>query len=275
MCLKYSVPKLLLGLSLFLWPFAGGAADELVAEAVRCPPPGEGQYEVTEVIDAHTFRVENGLVVRLAGIEPPKPEYVRPGADISRLTEAARITLKKMLDGALVSLGFGDIQYDRYGRALAHVTLADGTWAQAAMIEEGLGRARAIAGEGSCLGELVQLERDARRGRTGIWRNAEYAIIRSDDPSLVERKGLYVLVEGRVVSVGRGHRVDFLNFGHHWRQDFTVLVPKKVAEQITNGGVPIESLAGRRVRIRGVVEEHDGPEIRLNDPGALEILGGE
>ena len=48
----------------------------------------------------------------------------------------------------------------------------------------------------------------------------------ADDPSLLMRNGLYDLVEGRVVSVGYGSRMVFLDFGRNFRTDFTVMVPK-------------------------------------------------
>jgi hypothetical protein len=100
-------------------------------------------------------------------------------------------------------------------------------------------------------------------------------VIGADDPSLIERKGLYVLVVGRVVSVGRGNRVDFLNFGRYWRRDFTVLVGAPVSARLTEKGLPVEELAGRRVLVRGVIGEGGGPAIRLNDPGEIEILDDE
>jgi hypothetical protein len=84
-----------------------------------------------------------------------------------------------------------------------------------------------------------------------------------------------VLVEGRVVSVGRGNRLDFLNFGRNWRRDFTVMVDASASGGMAESELPIESLSGRRVLVRGVVEESGGPAMRLSDPSEIEILDGE
>ena len=174
--------------------------------------------------------------------------------------------------GFRVEISLGEVQLDRHERTLAQVYLGDGTWLQAAMVEAGLARVRPFAGDFSCLDSLVALESEARNMGRGLWRSAEYSVISAYDPSLIDRKGLYVLVEGRVLSVGHGNRVDFLNFGQFWRSDFTVMVAAKIAKRFTEIGQPIDTLAKRRVRVRGVIEESGGPAIRLSDPGEIEVL---
>ena len=38
--------------------------------------------------------------------------------------------------------------------------------------------------------------------------------------------------------------------------------------------VPADALKGRRVRVRGVIEESGGPAIRMGEPVAFELLDG-
>jgi hypothetical protein len=80
---------------------------------------------------------------------------------------------------------------------------------------------------------------------------------------------------GRVVSVGLGNRLDFLNFGRNWRRDFTVMVGAPVSARMAEGGLPISALSGRHVLVRGVIEESGGPAMRLSDPSEIEILDDE
>lgn len=143
------------------------------------------------------------------------------------------------------------------------------------MIAAGLARAQPASGDTSCLADLVRIEDTAQRNRRGLWQHDRYAPFRADDPSLVAQKGLYVLVEGRIISVGRGNRMNFLNFGRYWRQDFTVMVPAAVAARMADSGMAVESLAERKVRVRGIIEEDDGPLIRLTDAAEVEILGDD
>jgi hypothetical protein len=133
-------------------------------------------------------------------------------------------------------------------------------------------RVRWQAGEDPCFQTLLAIERGAREAAIGLWASPDYAILSADDPSLPSRNGLYELVEGRVLSVGHGSRMVFLDFGRNVRQDFTARVPPALADQLAAAGVDVDSLEGRRVRVRGLIEESGGPAIRLNDPAELELL---
>lgn len=247
---------------------AGGrAGNDQVCELV----PG-GSATVAEVVDGDTLVLADGRVVRLAGVEAPKSFQARPGADIGALEDAARAELECLVATKTVALRLGRYSGDRHGRILAHLFREDGTWVQAAMVAAGLARLRPFAGDWSCLAGLIAGESEAREARRGLWRSDEFSVISAYDSSLIERKGLYVLVEGRVLSVGRGNRMDFLNFGRYWRRDFTVLVGASVARGLAERGVAMESLAEQHVRVRGVLEESGGPAIRLSDPGDIEIL---
>ena len=67
----------------------------------------------------------------------------------------------------------------------------------------------------------------------------------------------------------------FLDFGPVYRRDFTVMIPNPVAARLAEAGFPVDSLKGRSVRVRGVVEESGGPAIRVYDPVAIEVLDEE
>jgi micrococcal nuclease len=251
------------------------AAVTASAETV-CNLVSGGTATVAAVVDGDTLALTDGRVLRLAGIEAPKAFLARPGADVAALAEASREELERLVgEGARIELGLGAEQLDRHGRVLAEVRLGNGSSLQETLVAGGFARARPFAGNASCLGPLLLLEQEARRRKFGLWRSAEFGVIRADDPSLIERKGLYVLVEGRVLSVGRGNRLDFLNFGRNWRRDFTVMVGAPVSARMAENGLAISTLSGRRVIVRGVVEDSGGPAMRLSDPSEIEILDDE
>jgi len=79
-------------------------------------------------------------------------------------------------------------------------------------------------------------------------------------------------VEGRVRSVGERERRTYLNFGRAWSEDFTVTIPKRSWTILAGDGVSASGLRGRPVRVRGVLEEWNGPALTLSAPDALEIL---
>jgi micrococcal nuclease len=115
-------------------------------------------------------------------------------------------------------------------------------------------------------------ERAARKASLGIWSTREFAARNAADPSLRQEIGLYELVEGRVGSVGVGEQAVFLNFGRRRRGDFTVIIAKAIAARLAEAGLPVDKLETRKVRVRGVIEESDGPAIRITDPANIELL---
>jgi micrococcal nuclease len=240
-----------------------------------CARIGSESATVFEIVDGDTLVLADGRVLRLAGVEAPKTYLARPGAEIEAVAVAARRALERLAGGKRVAIRPVEPARDRHGRIRAELTLEDGTWLQQAMVERGFVRVRPFAGEDSCLDALRAGEREAREARRGLWRDAEFSVVSAYDPSLIERNGLYVVVEGRVISVGHGDRVDFLNFGHVWRRDFTVLVGATAARRLAESGRSTDTMIGKRVQVRGIMEESGGPAIRLSDPGEIEILGEE
>ena len=137
-------------------------------------------------------------------------------------------------------------------------------------------RDRAARWRRACLrARAAAFEASARRARAGLWTDSKIVAKATDESSLLAKSGLYGLVEGRVVSVGYGSRMVFLDFGRSFRTDFTVMVPMTLVPRLVEAGITVESLAGRAIRVRGVIEETGGPAIRLTDPLALELLDRE
>ncbi|MBZ9937396.1 thermonuclease family protein [Mesorhizobium sp. BR1-1-16] len=253
-----------LALASFFVPMASAMAD--------CPlEPAEGG-RVAAVIDGATLRLDDGLVIRLAGIaapEPPLSAAVSPWP----LAEAARAALAKLALGQDIALELPLAGRDRYGRAIAVVTAegADGSLNEA-LIAEGLARVMPGDEPSGCLSSLFATEREARENRLGLWSDPYYAIRAARDPALADRADVYDLVEGRVLSVGVRGRVAYLDFGRDWRTDFTAVVAGPAGEALAALGQAPASLRGRHVRLRGWIEDHDGPSLRVTNPAQLELL---
>lgn len=223
---------------------------------------------VTEVVDGDTIRLDGGTVVRLAAIEAPKRLAGRSKGDPWPL--AAGTFLGELVLGKQVEIA--PIDGDRYGRVHGDVRLPDGRWLQGALIAAGLARVRPLSGENACVAALLGDEAAARRAAAGLWGSADYAVKAADDPSLLERSGLYEIVEGQVLSVGHGSRLVFIDFGRDFRHDFTVMLSPSVVRLFLASGRAVESLKGRFVRVRGLIENNGGPAIRLSDPIELELV---
>jgi DNA/RNA endonuclease YhcR with UshA esterase domain len=85
-------------------------------------------------------------------------------------------------------------------------------------------------------------------------------------------RGRFAIVEGKVLSVRESGATIYVNFGRRWDEDFTVTISKRSERLFAASGVMPKSLTGRRIRIRGVVEERGGPWIEAVLPRQIEIV---
>jgi endonuclease YncB( thermonuclease family) len=200
--------------------------------------------------------LEDGRTVRLAGIEPGAAPELGAGT---------AVTLKRL--GA---------ETDRYGRLEAHVFIdEEGTqrWVQAELVARGLARVSSRVGDPACAKILLAKEESARTARLGLWAEPVYVIGKAEDPAGVLRsRGRFALVEGRIVSVRESGGTIYVNFGRRWSEDFTVTIAKRNERAFVAAGLAPKSLSGRRVRIRGWIEERGGPWVEAARPEQIEVL---
>jgi Staphylococcal nuclease homologue len=191
-------------------------------------------------------------------------------AGAARASSAALAGLVAGNDIALAASGT-----DRYGRVLARAYVArNGTWrpVEIDLVAAGQAFVSPYADNQNCAGDLIAAERRARVGKVGLWDDPYYAAREADDPAAVlAALGRFTIVEGRVVSVRESGGTIYVNFGRRWSEDFTVTISKRNERSFAEHGVVPKALAGRRVKIRGVIEERGGPWIEVVAPGQIEI----
>ena len=231
---------------------------------------------VTAVTDGDTVILDDGRVVRMIGIQAPKLPLDRPDFQPWPLAPEARAALVALALDKPVRLGFGGESVDRYGRVLAHV-FVDGpegaVWAQQAMIELGLARVYSFPDNRACLDLLFAAEGRARLGRLGIWADPYYSTRAADQPGdLLARAGQYELVEGRVLLADKNGGRVYLNFGRFWKKDFTAVIEAPALRLFAKAGIDPLLLENALVRIRGWVDDRDGPRIDVTHPEQIEVL---
>jgi hypothetical protein len=62
-----------------------------------------------------------------------------------------------------------------------------------------------------------------------------------------------------------------MNFGKRWSQALTVTISKRRERTFAAAGLPLRQLENRRLRVRGWVEERNGPRIEALRPEQIEI----
>jgi endonuclease YncB( thermonuclease family) len=245
---------------------------------------------VATVIDGRTFALADGREVRLPSVEvPPPPDQspipaASPGATDSPPAQppesdpnqAAADALKSLLADRPVSLWAAKLVIDRYGRILADALASrDGypASAQKTLLSQGLARISPRSGEPGCLAELRAAERVGRIARLGLWGDPRYIPKAAENVvALSAERGRFTLVEGKVVSVRESGGTIYMNFGRRWSEDFTVTILKRNERQFIEAGLRPSGLAGRRVVVRGWVEERGGPWIEATGPEQIEII---
>ena len=88
---------------------------------------------------------------------------------------------------------------------------------------------------------------------------------------LATERGRFALVEGKVLSVRESGATIYVNFGRRWTRDFTAVIPRRLRRAFAAAGVEPKSLEGRRIRVRGWIEQRGGPVIEVVAPEQIEI----
>jgi hypothetical protein len=228
-----------------------------------CGTPTEDSPAIVLAADGFRLATPEGPEIVLAGIAFPQ-------ADAEGHDPAVTAVYRAFAGSATSVVETG--QPDRYGRIVGMVFAGDGRLLQAELVRSGRAIVRPGNDDDACSEALLALEAAARRDGTGLWGDSKTVAKATDRTSLLARSGLYALVEGRIVSVGYGSRMVFLEFGRNYRRDFTIMVPETLHPRLREAGIPVDSLEGRAVRVRGVIEESGGPAIRLTHPLSLEVL---
>jgi hypothetical protein len=179
------------------------------------------------------------------------------------------------LTGDRIALKSADTGSDRYGRLLAFVVVTrDGTErsAQAEMVSSGQARVSARVGTQNCAADLLAHERAARKARLGLWSDPYYVVKEAENPSdVLAERGQFALVQGKLSSVRVSGATIYVNFGRRWSEDFTVTILKRNERSFVAAGLDPNKLAGRRIRVRGWIEERGGPWIEAAHPEQIEL----
>jgi len=73
------------------------------------------------------------------------------------------------------------------------------------------------------------------------------------------------------LSVRESGATIYVNFGRRWTRDFAVTILKRQRRDFAAAGFDPKELEGRRIRVRGWVEQRNGPMIQATVPEQIEI----
>ncbi|MDD5128799.1 MAG: thermonuclease family protein [Candidatus Omnitrophica bacterium] len=136
---------------------------------------------VARVVDGDTLKLESGEYVRLLGIDTPEMhesaklhrDARRSGESIEAIQKAGRKSYeftRQLAEGKRVRLEFDAEKYDKYNRILAYVFLADGTFLNARIVEEGYASITHYKLNVRYADLFLKLYQQARENKRGLWR---------------------------------------------------------------------------------------------------------
>jgi endonuclease YncB( thermonuclease family) len=221
---------------------------------------------------ARVLRVErDGTLVLRDGRQAVLAGLRLPGADAPSSAVAAaaiRVLGRLVLEGPLVLTATAP-ERDRYGRL--RVQAFGEAWLQTELLGKGLARASVAPDRQECAPDFYEAETSARSARRGLWAQPEFGV--RDALSLSVPSGSFQLVAGRVIAVVRHDGRVFLDFRADYRDGFSATIAPVDRKLFGEMEPPLEEFAGRRVRLRGIVERFDGRlEMALSSPAQIELL---
>lgn len=232
---------------------------------------------VSAVVDGRTIVLADGREVRLAGVEVPPLDGVDDRGSRDPHAVAAKDALATLVVGQDIILRHAKPETDRYGRLIAHVFVSrGGTDYQVGrdLVASGHARLAPRAGEQACAAAMIVAERSARQAKLGLWADPRYEIRQAENPaSILAERGHFTLVQGKVLSVRESGATIYVNFGRRWTDDFTVTIAKRQEPLFAAAGIEPKKLQGRRILVRGWVEERGGPWIEAVRPEQIEVVG--
>lgn len=161
-------------------------------------------------------------------------------------------------------------QKDRWGRLPAILLDHEMSDLSGKLVEGGLAIVKPQLRAFNCLKFLINLESEARRKNVGLW--VVKNVINDYKSISYEQIGLYGLVEASVISVGQTRSKTYLNFGERWTEDLTGIIQRGKLADFSEFGHDLSVMKGKRVRLRGVLQLNQGPQIELKHPAQLELL---
>lgn len=270
------------------WLLAMGPATEAAGEPPMTPDCGltAGPTQaIAAVIDGGSVRLDDGRVLRLAGIRAPEASDAAGLDGEWPPATAAHAALVALVGGRSVALAYAGARADRYGRVLAHAFLRVDdmpVWVQGRMLADGHARVDSSPDDNACSTLLLAHEQAARQRGIGLWSHAAYQVRSANQPAELDRYvGTYQLVLGRIARISGSRNLVFAELastqvrpsesGRRREAAFRVVWQQRLQPTDKEGRAPA---VGQEVLVRGWLERRAGPQIEIISAAALEIVGG-
>lgn len=229
-----------------------------------------GSAQVAQVITPQVLQLHDGRFVHLVGLDIP---YLHARED-SPLAPLTIKILKDMLEGERVHIYQSRNQAGHINRMehyQAHIERAsDKQWVQGMLLSLGLARVRTTLNNRDMAKQMYQIEKQARVEGIGIWEDESYALL--TPKSAMNQRDHFAIIEGVVQSTALKRNTIYINFGKDWRTDFTIAISAKARRLFTKAQIDPLQWNQKKIRVRGWLEQFNGPYMKIDHPERVEIF---
>ncbi len=254
--------------SAWMLPIALAASSASAASLPDCAGP-------LEITTAHIVRVEHsndvlvmrdGRAIHMEGIRIPHGTQDRAPAFIADQSYDA---INALVRGKTVDVTAVVPKEDRYDRVRGQVFNSDDQWLQLNLLKSGLARVDIAPDRSECAAELYAAEGAARAANTGLWAVPAYHV---RTPETLWRYPGRQIVQGKVLTADVKEGRAYIDFGADWKTDFTVTISPEDMAKFRAEGIDPRDYAGKTIRVRGIIQQFNGPEIEIANPKQVEVL---
>ena len=258
----------------WLWGVASLIGASGAAQAASIPDcAGAIEIESVRILRVeHTNDVlvlRDGRAIHMEGIILP-----RGGKDHapSWVADQAFDALNKFVKGRELTVTAVNPKEDRYDRVRGQIFNNDSAepWLQRSLLARGLARVDIAPDRGECSEELYAAEAQARAAHLGLWSVPAYQLRTPE--GLGGDTGTFQVVEGQVLSADVKDGRAYLDFGPDYRTDFTITIAPADMANFRSQGVDPRDYQGKRIRVRGFIQQLNGPEIEIAGPKQVELV---
>jgi Staphylococcal nuclease homologue len=237
-----------------------GLLGSIPARAQGCQPAGSAREATLAGLPAHgDILFDDGSVATIPGLM--RADGVAAAASRMQLLSQWRevpIMVRRLP------------QSDRWGREVAMVSAGERDMAEVLLLT-GVALLDPGRAPADCVDIWRAAERRARHERRGAWSADDTPLMPATAPPQ-GALGRYVLLQGRVTSVGERPRRVYLNFGPPGSGAATVSISTRTWRDLARRGMTAQSLKGRQILVRGIPEQINGRVVMdLAHVAAIEI----
>lgn len=231
---------------------------------------GLDRVYIDYVYDGDTVRTAAGKRVRLIGLDTPEMNWEEGEAEYFA-REAFEYTRENLLEQN-VYLEYDREKRDKYNRTLAYLFLADGSFFNQKLLEEGYASLLLIPPNLKYAAELKEAAAEARNLGSGVWSYWDH--LSSELPEIKWQEATdylnkEVIVKGKVVKTYQSDKIIFLDFTKEGKDSLYLIIFKHNLNKFDYN--PLEFLLEKEIKVTGKIVEYKGrPEIIIDSP--LQIL---